>query len=235
MLAVSQNVIRCSEGLELQWIGAFHICASCASMGCRKLQTGSAAWCPYNYPTLLLCSLARLATTYIEKTSTFAISSTVHDSNLNMPVPFGFSVGDFLAVMELTWKVTQALRDSEGAVHDVQTILETLMSFQRAISTCQTLALEWMRLSDADASLPERSLVNGINYQLKFCRERLLKLSAKLEPYTRALMKQKGTRTTWDHLHKVKWIFSREEADSLQKDLSIHVQGLERYIAELGM
>jgi hypothetical protein len=150
-------------------------------------------------------------------------------------VLFGFSVGDFLAVMELTWKVTQALRESAGAVHDVKNILETLMSFQRAISTCQTLALEWSQLADGDTSLPERSLVNGINHQLKFCRERLLKLSTKLEPYTRALMKQKGNRTARDQLYKVKWIFSREEAEHLHKDLSVHVQGLERYITELGM
>jgi hypothetical protein len=154
-----------------------------------------------------------------------------------MAAPFGFSVGDFLAVMELIWTVAQALQESAGAVHEVQTILETLMSFKKAIMTCETLALEWMRLSNGngDASLPERSLVNGINYQLKFCRERLLKLSTKLEPYTKALMKQKGNRTARDHLYKVKWIFSREEADRLQKDLSIHVQGLERYIAELGL
>jgi hypothetical protein len=152
-----------------------------------------------------------------------------------MACPFGFSVGDFLAVMELTWKVTQALRESAGAVHEVQTILGTLMSFQRAISTCQTLALEWSQLADGDASLPERSVMNGINHQLAFCRERLFKLSTKLEPYTRALMKQKGNRSAHDQLYKVKWIFSREEADRLQKDLSIHVQGLERYITELGM
>jgi hypothetical protein len=57
------------------------------------------------------------------------------------------------------------------------------MSFQKAITTCQTLALEWTQLAKGDASLPERSLVNGINHQLKFCQERLTKLSAKLEPY----------------------------------------------------
>jgi hypothetical protein len=32
-----------------------------------------------------------------------------------MAYPFGFSVGDFLAVMALTWKVTQTLRESVGA------------------------------------------------------------------------------------------------------------------------
>jgi hypothetical protein len=206
-------------------------------MVCRKLQRQCCL-----VPLQLLHLAASLfdlpQLTYTEKTSTFAISSTIYYSNLNMPVPFGFSVGDFLAVMELTWKVTQALRDSKGAVHDVQTILETLMSFQRAISTCQTLALEWTRLSDGDGDaslLGERSLVNGINYQLTSCRKRLLELSKKLEPYTRALMKQKGNRTARDHLYKVKWIFSREEADHLQKDLSDRVQGLERYIAELGL
>ncbi|KAA8904860.1 ankyrin repeat-containing domain protein [Sphaerosporella brunnea] len=153
-----------------------------------------------------------------------------------MPAPgFGFSVGDFLAVLDLIWKVTQALSESAGAVHSVQTILETLMSFQRAISTCQTLALEWSQLVGGDATIPERSLVNGIQHQLKFCRERLLKLLAKLEPYTRAFMKQRASRTARDQLYKVKWIFTREEVDNLQKDISIHVQGLERYITELGI
>jgi hypothetical protein len=135
--------------------------------------------------------------------------------------------------MDITWKVAQALSESAGAVHNVQNILETLMSFQKAITTCQTLALEWTQLAKGDASLPERSLVNGINHQLKFCQERLTKLSAKLEPYTRAMMKQKGSRTARDQFFKVKWIFTREEAISLQKDLSVHVRGLQSYIKVL--
>jgi hypothetical protein len=67
--------------------------------------------------------------------------------------------------------------------------------------------------------------VNDINHPLKFCHERLTKLSAKLEQYTRAMMKQKGNRTVRNQLFKVKWIFTSEEADRLQNDLSIHVRG----------
>lgn len=60
-----------------------------------------------------------------------------------MPVPFSFSVGDFLAVTELTGKVVQAWRESVGSAPGVRSFLETLTAFQRAISTCQALAVEW--------------------------------------------------------------------------------------------
>jgi len=152
-----------------------------------------------------------------------------------MPVPFGFSVGDFLAVTELTWKVVHALRENEGAVHEVQAILETLMSFQRAIFTCQTLALEWSQLSDGEITLPERSVVNGVNHQLKLCREKLDALAKRIEQYTRSFMKQVGTRTTKEQLFKLKWMFKRDEVESLQRDLTTHIQGLETFITTLGM
>jgi len=152
-----------------------------------------------------------------------------------MPVPFGFSVGDFLAVTELTWKVVQALRETAGSVPEVRLLLETLTSFQRAISTCQTLALEWAQLRDGEITIAERSVENGVNHQLRLCREKLDRLAKTMEPYTRSLMKQKGTRTTRDQMTKIKWIFRKEEAENLQRDLLTHVYALEAFTSALGV
>jgi hypothetical protein len=152
-----------------------------------------------------------------------------------MPVPFGFSVSNFLAVSKLTWDVVHALRENAGSIQETQAILKTLMSFQQAISTYQTIALEWSQLSCGDVTLPERSLVNGVNHQLKLCHEKLERLTARIDQYTWSFMKQFGTRTARDQLVKLKWMFNKTEAESLQRDLVIHVQELEAFISALGM
>ncbi|KAF8244107.1 hypothetical protein K440DRAFT_663648, partial [Wilcoxina mikolae CBS 423.85] len=162
-------------------------------------------------------------------------SERIDEGNSAHELPFGFSVGDFLAVSKLTWDVVHALRENAGSIQEVQAILEALMSFQRAISTCQTLALEWSQLSDGDVTLPERSLVNGVNHQLKLCHAKLERLATRIEQYTRSFMKQSGTRTARDQFVKLKWMFNKAEAESLQRDLVTHVQGLEAFISTLGI
>jgi hypothetical protein len=152
-----------------------------------------------------------------------------------MPVPFGFSVGDFLVVTDLTWRVVQALRETSAAVPEVRSLLEILNSFHRVISICQTLAFDWNQLQDGQITISERSVENGINHQLRLCREKLEQLAKTIEPYTRACMKQKGTRTTRDKMTKVKWIFKKEEAENLQQDLGTHVQALEAFTSALGV
>jgi len=152
-----------------------------------------------------------------------------------MLVPFGFSVGDYLVVTELTWKVVLALRESAGSVPEVRSFLETLTAFQRVISTFQAPALEWTQLQDEEITIAEKSVENGVNHQLWLCCEKLERLAKTIEPFTRSCMKQKGTRTSRDQMNKIKWILKKEDAEPLQRDLLIHIQGLEAYTSTLGM
>ena len=47
-----------------------------------------------------------------------------------MPAPFGFGVGDFIAVIELITKVGKALRDSGGAASEYQDVVQELESLR---------------------------------------------------------------------------------------------------------
>jgi hypothetical protein len=150
-----------------------------------------------------------------------------------MAVPSGFSVGDFLAVADLTWRIVQALKEGGGSVPEVQAILETLILFDRTITTCRTLVLEWAPLSSVQVTISESSIINGVNYQLKLCRQKLTILSKEIEPYTRSFMKQPNSRTCRDHLRKIKWLFRKEDAEKLQKDLLVHIQGPDMFVTSL--
>lgn len=165
-------------------------------------------------------------------------ATTVHPLSRRsriMSVPFGFSVGDFLAVIKLIWDLPEALSESAGSIQEVHLLLVTLFSFQRLISTCQAFALEWQQLYDkcAETSTPERSVVNGINHQLAVCRAKLEKLVGKMQPYTWSFMKQRGSRSVRDQVRKVKWMFAKEELVGLRSDLATHVDGLEHLTAAL--
>jgi hypothetical protein len=48
-------------------------------------------------------------------------------------------------------------------------------------------------------------------------------------------MKQKGTRTTRDQMTKIKWIFRKEEAENLRRDLLTHFYALEAFTSALGV
>jgi len=76
---------------------------------------------------------------------------------------------------------------------------------------------------------------NGVNHQLLLCREKLERLAKTIEPYTRSRMKQRGTRTSRDQMNKIKRILKKEDAEPLQRDLLIPIQGLEAYTSTLGM
>jgi hypothetical protein len=50
-----------------------------------------------------------------------------------MAVPFGFSVGDFIAAIGLVTKITQALQDSGGAASEYQSLTRDLANLKDAL------------------------------------------------------------------------------------------------------
>ncbi|KEF62858.1 uncharacterized protein A1O9_00831 [Exophiala aquamarina CBS 119918] len=57
-----------------------------------------------------------------------------------MPIPFGFSVGDFLTVIDLTAKIVGALSDAGGASTEYQHALIEIEGFQRVINIVSKLS-----------------------------------------------------------------------------------------------
>ncbi|KAI0160497.1 hypothetical protein GGR57DRAFT_385153 [Xylariaceae sp. FL1272] len=67
-----------------------------------------------------------------------------HPSNnpFSMPVAFGFSVGDFVAVIELIVKTCEALDDASGSSQEYQHVARELKNFKSVITTLQQTTTE---------------------------------------------------------------------------------------------
>ena len=56
-----------------------------------------------------------------------------------MPVPFGFGVGDFIAVIKLITRVAHALKDSGGAASEYQAVVQELEYLQTILAHLGTV------------------------------------------------------------------------------------------------
>jgi hypothetical protein len=87
-----------------------------------------------------------------------------------MVVPFGISIGDFIAVGTLAYQIAQALSETRGATSEYRSLIELLQSLGDSLRTVS----DFIGSPSIGASVePDIALVNGINYQVQCC-QRLL-------------------------------------------------------------
>ncbi|KAI1357050.1 hypothetical protein F5Y01DRAFT_321363 [Xylaria sp. FL0043] len=169
-----------------------------------------------------------------------------------MPVSFGFSVGDFIAVAGLVHNIIRAISEHNGAVAEYQSCVSTLKS----LHSCICAIKEGLRFAQDVSSLDlhEVALLNGLTYELNICRDLLnafldstYKYTASLLPsgearkfneaqavislFRRGKASMKRLETAWK---KVSWaIFRKEDVRKLEKDLQGHLKALQLYLSSL--
>ncbi|KAI0429140.1 hypothetical protein F5Y09DRAFT_268839 [Xylaria sp. FL1042] len=105
-----------------------------------------------------------------------------------MSAPFGFSVGDFLAVISLVFKICQALDNASGSVAEFRDVKQQLKSFGHVVDGLQKAGVDPSTISSENAALlPEI---------LQSCTEALNDFQSFLSSYN-------GMRTV---VKKVSWV-----------------------------
>ncbi|KAI0429248.1 hypothetical protein F5Y09DRAFT_264080 [Xylaria sp. FL1042] len=169
-----------------------------------------------------------------------------------MPVPFGFSVSDFIAVAGLVHDIIRAISEHNGAVAQYQSCVSTLKSLHSCICAIKEGLKFAQDVSNVD--LHEVALLNGLRYEMSICRDLLnafldstYKYTASLLPSGQArklneaqdvislfrLGKASVTRleAAWK---KVSWaVFRKEDVRKLEKDLQGHLEALHLYLSSL--
>ncbi|KAI0817855.1 hypothetical protein GGR55DRAFT_43659 [Xylaria sp. FL0064] len=169
-----------------------------------------------------------------------------------MPVSFGFSVGDFIAVASLVHNIIRAISEHNGAVAEYQSCVSTLKS----LHSCICAIKEGLRFAQDVSSLDlhEAALLNGLTYEMNICRDLLNKFLDNTYKYTAGLLpagearkfneaqavislfrrgkaSMKRLETAWK---KVSWaIFRKEDVRKLEKDLQGHLNALHLYLSSL--
>jgi hypothetical protein len=86
-----------------------------------------------------------------------------------MPVPFGFSVGDFIAVAELASTISKALSEVRGSQTEYKAVVELLDSLNNSLRTVHNFLIS--SSSTAGLPSPDTALLNGLRYHLDKCRD----------------------------------------------------------------
>lgn len=129
---------------------------------------------------------------------------------------FGFSVGDFLAVGQLTVNILASLRESGGAKSEYQDLIRELESLHYALQ----------RLDKLQAKPGSSSRLDSIKYAALSCRRPLEQFLSKIQRYNRSLgvWAKNDTNSFKGTVDKIRWAFGqRDEIHKLQSYINYRV------------
>jgi hypothetical protein len=128
---------------------------------------------------------------------------------MTMPVPFGFSAGDIIAVSILIKDVYKALDDTKGASAEYQELCRELWALDRALLEVEYLS----RTCGTSAEL--NALSHTVSRIADQCRECIKGFLEKIEAYKRSLRDGGSGRTLRDVGMKIKWALT--QGDTIAK------------------
>lgn len=138
-----------------------------------------------------------------------------------MPVPFGVSVGDFIAGIEFIQSVCEALESATGSKAQYQGVIEALQSVRDALT----------QLSILQASAQEKSAVNKIIDRIK---QTLLRYDAKINKYKASLGKDKTTNRWTAISRKIQWQrYSKDDVLWFQNEIVQHLSSLQIILSKI--
>lgn len=132
-----------------------------------------------------------------------------------MPVPFGFGVGDFIAVWKLILDIYNVLKESRGASDEYQSLMLQLNSLYKVFGRC--------RLMVSSKQFSDVATCNAISEEIRICEDLMTKFLVVSEKYRDSLMQGGSRNKVKDMWKKMSWgLFRGEDVAELRKSLAIH-------------
>ncbi|KAI9689283.1 MAG: hypothetical protein M1820_010167 [Bogoriella megaspora] len=140
-----------------------------------------------------------------------------------MAVPFGVSVGDFIAFINTTAKIVNALKDSTGARQDYQGVARELESLELALVDAQNI-----RTDDPQTEAALQGVISN-------CARTVQDFLGKTKKYDLSLGPSTASRNKWkDSLRKIQWaLYSKEDVRKFQMQLYAHAASLNILISRI--
>jgi hypothetical protein len=134
-----------------------------------------------------------------------------------MPVGFGFSVGDFIAVLNLIHDAIEAINSNRGASATYGALLRELYVLESALLSVKSLELE-------DSLEAEKRAIEQVASQCHLAIDIFLGKIQAYQPHLRAGGSGDGSRARMkDTWAKVKWaLCKKEDLDNFKVDLRGH-------------
>ena len=136
-----------------------------------------------------------------------------------MPVPFGVSVGDFVAGIDFLRSVCEAFGSTTGAKAQYEGVISSIRSLRSALE----------RASSVETTQQERQHIDTI-----IIRQTFLKYECKLHKYHASLGQPCSDKWWRSFARKIQWQrYSKQELDSIQGELAQHWTALQTALSVL--
>lgn len=133
---------------------------------------------------------------------------------------FGFSVGDFLSVGSLAYRIITALGDSRGSKAEYKGLISVLSSLQHTVNIVSTHFIGLVNSGGVDAAL-----CNGIKHQLGLCTAAMEEFLHSSQKYTESLLPNDRRMNFRDEFRKITWcLFKKDDVQKLHSTLERHIQ-----------
>jgi hypothetical protein len=140
-----------------------------------------------------------------------------------MPVPFGFSVGDFVSCIGLVRKVIAGLEESPGATAEYNSLVNELKILKSTLS-----AIKDLKVDNETDSTKLKAAAAQIESSIEAFLSKIYKYDSSFRPST--------TRKLRDNLRKVQWVlFSKEDVKKFQAEIQGQTVFLQLYMTRLQM
>ena len=138
-----------------------------------------------------------------------------------MAVPFGFSVGDVIAAINLISDIISALRSADGAVANFRDLMTDLKGFEQALISIQAREPE-----------PSSPVYPAVTRAVDNCRQSISRFLTKVSKYQSL---SAGGSSLRDQILKVKWSTCRQkDVENLRQSLTISTSILQFSLTEIG-
>ena len=131
--------------------------------------------------------------------------------------PFGFSVSDFVAGINLVRELIKALEDSAGSSAEYRDLIKELYSLERAL-----LEVKHLELDDA-----QHSQGVALRQAATQCQQSIDGFLQKVRKFQPAL-RTGGSSSSWrDSLRKIEWaLYKKEDVQKFRAQLSGHTTSI---------
>lgn len=126
---------------------------------------------------------------------------------------FGFSVGDFVAGINLVLELTQALKQGTRSGKEYQDLVGELDSLEKVLLEVHNLRV--------DASMVSKS--NAIDQSVRQCQETMTAFCSKIDKYRASLSAKGSGNVVKDVLRKMQWsLYTKEDLRDLRAKVAGH-------------
>ena len=139
----------------------------------------------------------------------------------NMPFPISCgSVGDIIALTQLTIQIKRALSDTQGAPSEYQELVTELDLFHRALLRVKSALPTNTNAKPLDPKCDALDTMNAIQYHTTLAERRLKDFMQTIEKYQKSLQKGGSKNMMLDTWRKLGWTFlKKEDVQHLKTDL----------------